>query len=274
MEQRERLRAFRWRKLHERFAFTLLSVRAFPRHAVASRPAVALREGWLAKADAFRRPVSGFRFHRSRSRHSSPVTRHSAAFTLLELLVVIAILSILLIAIIPAVSISKSNGRKGAINNLLGTIEQARAEAIKSGQITYVVFPTLTTAGAIDDRYGYKSYAVFQDDPANPAAPKQLTNWKTFPTGISIRSEISASPWASDVSFAFTPEGASKTEKFPYLKFNASGELQAPVPTATPLAVHVFEGYVDASGDRDTSKAKFNETIQIASLTGRAEHVP
>src|SRR5437762_14114414 len=158
-----------------------------------------------------------------------PKLRERFAFTLIELLVVMAILSILLVALIPALSISKSSGRKGAVNNLLGAIEQARAEAIKTGQVTYVVFPTLTTAGAIDDRYGYKAYAIFQDDPANPATPKQLTNWKTFPTGISIRSEISASPWASDVSFAFTPEGASKTEKFPYLKFNASGELQAPV---------------------------------------------
>jgi len=193
---------------------------------------------------------------------------------LIELLVVIAILSILLVALIPALSISKSSGRRGAVNNLLGAIEQARAEAIKTGQITYVVFPTLTTAGVIDERYGYKSFAIFQDDPANPAVPKQLTNWKTLPTGISIRSEISASPWATDISFAFTPTGASKTQNFPHLKFNPSGELQAPVPAATPLAVHVFECYVDASSDKDTSKAKFSETIQIASLTGRAEHVP
>src|SRR5205085_9834551 len=181
---------------------------------------------------------------------------------------------ILLVALIPALNISKSSGRKGAVNNLLGACEQARAEAIKSGQVTSVVFPTLTTAGAIDDTYAYKSYAVLQDDPANATTPKQLTNWTTLPSGISIRHEISAAPWASDVDFAFTPEGASKTEKFPYLKFNASGELQAPIPTATPLAVHVFEGFVDSSGDRDTSKAKFSETIQIATLTGRAEHVP
>jgi prepilin-type N-terminal cleavage/methylation domain-containing protein len=284
MKQRERLRAFTLPKLRGRCcALTLLSARAFPRHAAA-----------LAKADAFRHSNFEFQSLSSLARHSCAKAadlcppwlavaarrrliskkREQRAFTLIELLVVIAIISILLVALIPALSISKSSGRKGAVSNLLGAIEQARAEAIKSGQVTYVVFPTLTTAGVIDDRYGYKSYAIFQDDPANPAAPKQLTNWKTLPTGISIRSEISASPWASDVSFAFTPEGATKTEKFPYLKFNATGELQAPVPAATPVAVHIFEGYVEASGDKDTSKAKFSETIRIASLTGRAEHVP
>src|SRR6266513_2577208 len=92
-----------------------------------------------------------------------PKLRERFAFTLIELLVVIAILSILLIAIIPAVSISKSSGRKGAVNNLLGAIEQARAEAIKTGQATYVVFPTFDSASqATLDRYHYKSFAIFE----------------------------------------------------------------------------------------------------------------
>src|SRR5205807_7976742 len=94
------------------------------------------------------------------------VTGHSA-FTLLELLVVIAIISVLLVAVIPAVnSFSKSSGRKGAISNLLGAFEQARAEAIKSGQATYVVFPTFAsgTSQTTLDRYNYKSFAIFEDD--------------------------------------------------------------------------------------------------------------
>jgi type II secretory pathway pseudopilin PulG len=185
------------------------------------------------------------------------------------------ILAILLVALIPAVSVSKSSGRKGAVGNLLGAMEQARAEAIKTGQSTYVVFPVLVNASNIDERYGYKSYAIFQDDPANPTAPKQLTNWKTFSSGISIRSsDISQNPpWIPNLDFTFTPEGATKSEKFPYLKFNASGELAAPVPTSTPVVVRVFEGYVDSTGEHDTTKAKFSETVQIATLTGRAEHI-
>jgi hypothetical protein len=65
------------------------------------------------------------------------------------------------------------------------------------------------------DRYFYRSVAIFEDDLANPGKPRQLTNWKTLPTGISIRSEISNTPWASDIAFAFIPEGATKTENFP-----------------------------------------------------------
>src|SRR4029077_11174321 len=83
------------------------------------------------------------------------------AFTLIEMLVVLGMIVILLSAVIPAVtSLSKANGRKGAMANLLGGIEQARAEAIKSGQATYVVFPAFTSGTQSTlDRYNYKAYA-------------------------------------------------------------------------------------------------------------------
>src|SRR5437899_554505 len=83
------------------------------------------------------------------------------AFTLVEMLVVLGMIVILLSAIIPAVtSLSKANGRKAAMANLLGGIEQARAEAINTSQATYVVFPTFGagTAQSTLDRYNYKSY--------------------------------------------------------------------------------------------------------------------
>src|SRR5206468_5031443 len=93
-----------------------------------------------------------------------------AGFTLLEIMVVIAIMVIVAAFMTPALtSLSKSNGRKAAMASLLGGIEQARAEAIKSGQAAYVVFPTFTSgAQSTLDRYNYKSYAIFEDDAANP----------------------------------------------------------------------------------------------------------
>src|SRR6266571_1834156 len=101
-------------------------------------------------------------------------------FTLIELLVVIGIIVMALAALVPAVtSLSKSGGRRAARNSLLGGIEQARAEAIKSGQATYVVFPTFTSGTQSTlDRYNYRSYAIFEDDAANPGNVKQLTEWK------------------------------------------------------------------------------------------------
>ena len=54
----------------------------------------------------------------------------SGAFTLLELLVVVGIVSLLLVAVIPAVtSLSKSSGGKAAVSNLMNALEQARSLA-------------------------------------------------------------------------------------------------------------------------------------------------
>src|SRR5438552_17195109 len=104
-------------------------------------------------------------------------------------MVVIAIMVIVAASMTPALtSLSKANGRKAAMANLLGGIEQARAEAIKSGQAAYVVFPTFTSgAQSTLDRYNYRSYAIFEDDAANPGVTKQLTDWKSFPIGVALR---------------------------------------------------------------------------------------
>ena len=208
----------------------------------------------------------------------------SKAFTLLELLVVMGIIAILLVALIPAIGISKSSGRKGAVSNLLGAFEQARAEAIKSRQATYIVFPTFTagTSQTTLDRYNYKSFAIFEDDPANPAAPKQLTKWQTLPTGIALRSAGSfpisnlTVPTALNppvTSFPFTPD-SSATPAYRCIKYNASGEIEAPASNVTLV---IFEGYINGTTEVATSAKDSNgdpaarESITIARLTGRAE---
>jgi prepilin-type N-terminal cleavage/methylation domain-containing protein len=223
-----------------------------------------------------------------------PKLRERFAFTLIELLVVIAILSILLVALIPALSISKSSGRKGAVSNLLGAIEQARAQAIKDGQPTYVVFATTlsTTDQNILQRYLYRSVAIFKDDPANPSdhadptdpadttKPKiQVSTWKILPTGISIRPRVGTSPW-KQATFAFTPEGSTTTENFSYLMFSANGEVQSPDPTpSTAVTITVFEGFVNGTTEVVTGKKDGSgnplaaESITIARLTGRAERM-
>src|SRR4051812_31513401 len=146
--------------------------------------------------------TTGYFLPRTRHRRAVSLGRQrerSSAFTLVELLVVIGIIVVLLVAVLPAVtSLSKSSGRKGAVSNLLGAIEQARAQAVKDGRSTYLVFPNFQ-AGITQDvveRYHYKAYAIFEEDSDNPTAPTQLTSWKTLPIGISFRPASFASPWA------------------------------------------------------------------------------
>src|SRR6266513_6186999 len=142
--------------------------------------------------------------------HDSRFTIHQrsrSAFTLLELLVVMGIIVIALAALVPAVtSLSKSGGRRAARNSLLGGIEQARAEAIKSSQATYVVFPAFTSSTqSILDRYNYRSYAIFEDNAANPGNVKQLTDWKSFPTGVALRAAGTAALSNLTDPATFTP---------------------------------------------------------------------
>ena len=210
------------------------------------------------------------------------------AFTLIEMLVVMAIMVLALTALIPAVtSLSKSSGRQAATNNLIAAIEQARAEAIKSGQPTYVVFPTFTSAAQSTlDRYNYRSYAIFEDDAANPGSVKQLTGWKSLPTGTALRSAGTAAlsnlaPTASPApsqtpTFSFTPDTGT-TPLYQYLKFNSNGEVEAPAPPANVL-LGIFEGYAVSNGSEVVTGAKDGngnplaaEYVSVSRITGRAQ---
>jgi type II secretory pathway pseudopilin PulG len=206
------------------------------------------------------------------------------AFTLVEMLVVLGMIVILLSALLPAVtSLSKANGRKAAMATLLGGMEQARAEAINTSQATYVVFPTFgagTTQSTLD-RYNYKSYAIFEDNAANPGSVKQVTAWKALPTGVALRATGTAalanladpSSLNPAPSFTFTPDTGT-TPAFRCLKFNSNGEVEAP---ATNVLLGVFEGYVSNGAEVVTSGKDANgnpaavEYIAVAQFTGRAE---
>ena len=233
------------------------------------------------------------RLGRGPSDHQSLITRlrsatarqadHSvrACFTLLELLIVLGIIAVALAVLVPAVtSLSKAGGRKAALNSLLGGIEQARAEAIKSGQATYVVFPTFTNGTQSTlDRYNYRSYAIFEDNAANPGSVKQLTDWKSFPAGVALRAAGTAplsnladpSALSPAVTFNFTPD-TSATPAFRCFKFNANGEVIAP---ASDVVLGVFEGYVDNGSEVVTTKDGSGnpsavEYITVWQFTGRA----
>jgi prepilin-type N-terminal cleavage/methylation domain-containing protein len=229
--------------------------------------------------------ISRVRFHRRVHAFTLPERRGRHAFTLIELLVVMGIISILLVAVIPVVnSLSKSGSRKAAIGNLLGAIEQAHAQGIKDGQATYVVFPTFTSASqATLDRYHHKSYAIFEDDPAAPGTPKQLTNWKALPVGVALRSAGTGSlPALTKTTSAapsftptFAPESAA-TASFFCLKFNSNGEVVSPPSPPSDVTLTVFEGYVNVTtevitGSKDGSGNPLaSQSIRIARLTGRA----
>jgi prepilin-type N-terminal cleavage/methylation domain-containing protein len=222
-----------------------------------------------------------FYFRKQIVPRSTPSSGRTRAFTLIEMMVVIAIMIIVAGFMAPALtSLSKANGRKAAIANLLGGIEQARAEAIKSGQATYVVFPAFTSGRQSTlDRYNYKAYAIFEEPPPSPSptpAP-QLTAWKSLPTGVALRaagnSALSNLPAPPVTLPAFAPDtNASPT--YYCFKFNSNGEIEAP---ATNVLLSVFEGFINGTTEVITGAKDANgnplaaEYIAVFRMTGRAE---
>src|SRR5207247_10472263 len=71
------------------------------------------------------------------------------------------------------------------------------------------------------------------DLPANPGNVKQLTEWKSFPTGVALRKDGTAAlsnltdpaTFTPPVAFSFAPDASAAP--FRCFKFNSNGEVQA-----------------------------------------------
>ena len=196
---------------------------------------------------------------------------HRCAFTLIELLVVIGVISVMLVAIIPAVtSLSKSSGGKSAVSGLMNSLEHARALALTSGSATYVVFAGDTTP----EHYRCKAYIVFQEKNFIPTA---VTKWNFLPTGISFLPSQGLLTSQTVVEFLCPGDISATPLALPFIKFDASGMVAAPA-VATGLFVNFFSGFVDQGGTpiytdkHQETEQKFDQ-IKVAPFTGSAQYI-
>jgi Tfp pilus assembly protein FimT len=219
--------------------------------------------------------------------------RSTAAFTLVEMIAVVGIMLLLLGMLLPAINDALgSKGRKGAINILLNTFEQARVAALEQSTNVYIGFadrniPGNTTIGAATQGYAYTRFIVFRDridELDGPTAPPYipLTKWQSLPKGIAFksgRSTIVDGSSGGTIAIANTDRFPGLTGQgypsMPVLKFNNTGSIST--PSTGNLWVFLYEGFYGGGADVFTRARGQSETgglferISLARYTGRAQ---
>lgn len=221
--------------------------------------------------------------------HGSVMTRHpkrrlDGGFSLLELLVVVAVMAVMMSLMLPSLAgFSSTAGRRGAVNVLMNTFEQARVAALESGQTVYV--------GFADENFPvadmqYAAFIVFRDASDEEKAAGRdyvvLKKWTRLPRNIAFkRLNSSLVPTTggttsfpnlkNELSSAFS----SWTGSLPVLAFNSSGAVEQP---NSNLCVYLYEGYFSGgqenytrNNDVQKSAAGLFEKISLSRYTGRAQ---
>ncbi len=196
--------------------------------------------GRVQKAGSRRR--KGVRMPLEKSNGHQPDRR--GAFSLLELITVIAIIVIMLSLLAPAInSMTSTAGRKGALNILMNTFEQARAAALESGANVYVVlwqrqFPDNDRIIVLRDAVEWNKNEKPQFDSGDKVP---LTRYIQMPRGVLLyrgkgKSILSTSPPNGETSeldelLKQLPKSggvAPQKSEIGYVKFSPTGTIQYP----------------------------------------------
>jgi len=200
------------------------------------------------------------------------------AFSLVEMLAVIAIISVMTALLVPALSQNNSAGRRGAVNTVMNTLEQARVAALEGGRTVYVLF-WQRTAPEQD------AIMVLRETESGTGNYDQLTKWIKLPknmllhtpsvgSGTSILSQ--SAPFGD-----FTPNRApafnvsSGTVKV--MSFSSFGGVSYPSNNRLLILAEGFRpsGSSDMGNITPTSQVNqgsgLYEIISIAKYTGRPQ---
>ncbi len=210
-------------------------------------------------------------------------------FSLVELITVMAIIVIMAGLLGPAIkSISSNAGRKGALNTLMNTFEQARAASLESGANVYVVlwqraFPENDSLLVLREpvEWNEKETKQYED-----GSLIQLSRYIKMPQGIlfyggrgkSLFVKEGESEGISDLDMLMTqlPKQngiAPRKSEIGYVKFTPTGTIEYPDKDHSRLIIS--EGVRDGSGveariaDSKNSKGGL-EIITFRRFVGRA----
>jgi len=203
-------------------------------------------------------------------------------FSLLELLAVIAVMAVMMSLVLPAISgFSSTAGRRGAVNILMNTFEQARVAALESGRPVHVLlyrrnFPEPDAVMVVRD-----------PEDGLPTSPlERLTRWTKLPRGVLLHDPGSVnilSQPSPDINFLARispPPQPASGETINLVTFNETGGVDFP-SGSSPNARKLFlsEGFRGTGGNEQTISSRKKsqglgggfEVISISRFTGRVQ---
>jgi len=206
--------------------------------------------------------------------------RPAKAFSLIELLVVMAVISLMVALMLPAISgFSGSAGRRGAVNTVMNTFEQARVAALESGRTVYVVFWRRVFPEA-------DALMVLRETEDGTGTYEQMSKWIKLPKNILLhqpaagQSMLSIDP-ASVLTTGRMPRPVTLTagESLNVLAFNESGGVA--FPTGKPNRKLIISEGIRGDGGTEallSSKKQDQsvpgggfEIISVSRYTGRSQ---
>jgi len=215
--------------------------------------------------------------------------------TLVELLAVMAIIVILIGLLGPAIKgISSTAGRKGAVNILMNTLEQARAAALESGTNVYVLllrreFPDSDVISVVRDPLLWKTSSKSSATLETNLVP--MSKWIPIPQGVllykpdkgnTIFSAAIPSKLKAQIEDEVPGPGGKalkdvKDGDLALIWYTPSGLIRQPL--AADARIVITEGVRDSSGmEARISNQKEGqgvgggfEVISLTRFTGRAQ---
>ncbi len=211
-------------------------------------------------------------------------------FSLVELLAVMGILAVLAAVSGPALrGLAQGSGRKGAVSQMLGVLEQARAHALTRATHTFVVFADNSPEVLGHSRdLAYRGCAILEGSSAGPE--RYLTPWMALPRATAFKAEDRSVFNATNTVPVPFPRDGGPEIALPAVSFNSFGEVETP-ESGEHLQLFLYDGVAGADGRPlpvslaarqapagtgtagDAARGVLFEWIKLSRFTGRARYM-